>query len=234
MPVSPKKLAANRANSKKSTGPKTPSGKQKSSQNALRHGLRASNPVLAIESQDDFLALHQSFLDEFNPRTPLAHSLVEQLAALQWRLRRIDSLEAGLLDDCYPPGRANRPEFHTRAEVNAFQAQGLRDSKDAQKQFDSFSRHYSRLKRAFDRTLAQLLQLNKTNNLQQPVASFVEFPTADIAPPIERPKPLKLGPPMAEMESSRIYYVDEHGRNSLDRRYIVEDEPDLLSDDEAA
>ena len=39
MPASPEQLAANRANAKLSTGPKTAAGKKASSHNALRHGL---------------------------------------------------------------------------------------------------------------------------------------------------------------------------------------------------
>ena len=42
--ASDKQIAANRANSKKSTGPKTAAGKQKSSRNAYRHGLSRPEP----------------------------------------------------------------------------------------------------------------------------------------------------------------------------------------------
>jgi hypothetical protein len=42
--ASEKQIAANRANAKKSTGPRTGAGKQKSSRNAFRHGL--SGPLL--------------------------------------------------------------------------------------------------------------------------------------------------------------------------------------------
>jgi hypothetical protein len=39
-----KQIAANRANAKRSTGPKTAAGQQKSSRNAYRHGLSRSEP----------------------------------------------------------------------------------------------------------------------------------------------------------------------------------------------
>ncbi len=39
--ISPRKIAANRQNALKSTGPKTPQGKAYSRTNALKHGLFA-------------------------------------------------------------------------------------------------------------------------------------------------------------------------------------------------
>lgn len=46
MPVSEKRLAANRANALKSTGPRTPEGKARSARNSLRHGLYARKVAL--------------------------------------------------------------------------------------------------------------------------------------------------------------------------------------------
>src|SRR5690242_2394362 len=43
-PVSERRLAANRANAKRSTGPKTPAGKSHARLNAVKHGLRSSLP----------------------------------------------------------------------------------------------------------------------------------------------------------------------------------------------
>jgi hypothetical protein len=40
--VSARKLAANRQNAKKSTGPRTPRGKSQASRNAIRHGLKGA------------------------------------------------------------------------------------------------------------------------------------------------------------------------------------------------
>ena len=47
MPVSEARIAANRANAARSTGPKTAEGKEKSRANALKHGLTGSGVVLA-------------------------------------------------------------------------------------------------------------------------------------------------------------------------------------------
>jgi hypothetical protein len=40
-----KQVAANRANAARSTGPRTPAGREKSSRNAFRHGLSLSLPL---------------------------------------------------------------------------------------------------------------------------------------------------------------------------------------------
>jgi hypothetical protein len=44
-PVSPAKLAANRANAQHSTGPKTLEGKERSKQNSRKHGFFARQPL---------------------------------------------------------------------------------------------------------------------------------------------------------------------------------------------
>ena len=50
--TSARKVEANRANARRSTGPKTAAGRAKAAQNASRHGLRIpvlSNPILSAE-----------------------------------------------------------------------------------------------------------------------------------------------------------------------------------------
>src|SRR4051812_19919862 len=44
-PLSEKRLAANRANALRSTGPRTQRGKERARLNAVRHGLRAALPA---------------------------------------------------------------------------------------------------------------------------------------------------------------------------------------------
>ena len=91
-------IAANRSNAARSTGPRTPEGKARSSANALRHGLAGRFRVLDTESQADFdqlLALH---LDEFNPATPYELFLVEQIVQSQWLVARAQRLEIEMIE----------------------------------------------------------------------------------------------------------------------------------------
>jgi hypothetical protein len=50
-------INANRRNAKKSTGPRTSVGKERSSRNALQHGLLARESVLPDEDGEEFDAL---------------------------------------------------------------------------------------------------------------------------------------------------------------------------------
>ena len=49
-----KKIEANRRNALKSTGPRTPEGKERSRRNALRHGLTAETVIAALEDAEDY------------------------------------------------------------------------------------------------------------------------------------------------------------------------------------
>ena len=92
-----RRAAVNRANSAHSTGPRTESGKQRSSINALSHGLTARTTVLPSEDPDTYQRHIQQFLDEYKPATPTETQLVHEIADTAWRLNRIPFLEAELL-----------------------------------------------------------------------------------------------------------------------------------------
>jgi len=90
-PVSAAKLAANRANAQKSTGPKTPEGKARVRTNAIKHGLRAADVILPndpAESAEEFDDLRDSLIRDIQPANTLEHLLVDRLAVAHWRLRR--------------------------------------------------------------------------------------------------------------------------------------------------
>ena len=91
------RAAINRANSLHSTGPRTDPGKQRSSLNALRHGLTAASPVLPSEDRAAYESHRRQFFDKYQPATPTESQLVQELSDTSWRLNRIPLLEARLL-----------------------------------------------------------------------------------------------------------------------------------------
>ena len=99
MPKSIKpRVRANQQNAKKSTGPRTPEGKAKSSQNALRHGILAESVVIPnceqLESPEKFNALLSDLIEELNPVGTIEEMLVETVAVSYWRLSRALRYEA--------------------------------------------------------------------------------------------------------------------------------------------
>src|ERR1700691_5973257 len=97
------RTAINRPNSRHSTGPRTESGKQRSSLNALRHGLTAASAVLPSEDRAAYDAHRRGFFDEYQPATPTEIQLVQELVDTSWRLNRIPLLEADVLSRAANP-----------------------------------------------------------------------------------------------------------------------------------
>ena len=96
--VSQRQLEANRANAKRSTGPKSVSGKARSRLNAVAHGLTSRQLVVGAEKPEDFDALREALFADLEPSGALQCELVDEIARLTWRLRRIPVLEADLLN----------------------------------------------------------------------------------------------------------------------------------------
>jgi hypothetical protein len=134
------RAAINRANSEHSTGPRTGAGKQRSSLNALRHGLTARTAVLPSEDRTAFQQHCRQFVDEYQPATATETHLVQELADTSWRLRRIPLLEAHVLSE------ATRPEHHANPQptIQTLANLGL---------------HGARLSRQFHKTLDQLRKI---------------------------------------------------------------------------
>lgn len=93
--------------SEKSTGPKTPEGKENSSQNSTKHGLRAKKLViLPDESQEDYDGIEQGWRDEFEPEGYQEERLVNNLVFNDWLLmraqRRVMEVEAAIGEEGLP------------------------------------------------------------------------------------------------------------------------------------
>jgi len=77
----------------KSRGPRTPVGKLRSKYNATKHGIFSSVVLLESESQSEFDSLLEGLRRYFRPKGTLEEILVEKLATLIWRYRRLLTAE---------------------------------------------------------------------------------------------------------------------------------------------
>ena len=90
--VTPRMAKANRGNSQKSTGPRTPEGKQQVRYNAVKHGLYGQpSPELMLALGEDPLVyeqLREDHRQSFFPFTPVQNMLCDELALLRWERMR--------------------------------------------------------------------------------------------------------------------------------------------------
>jgi hypothetical protein len=137
----------------RSTGPRTAAGKQRSSLNALTHGLTSCSPVLAAEDPVAYQQHCRQFLDEYQPATPTESHLTQELADTAWRLNRIPALEAALLDRA-----ANPPTDQARIDF---------DIVDAHRALATLGLHYQRLSRQFQKTLDAIREIQSERRREQ-------------------------------------------------------------------
>ena len=126
----------NRANSQKSTGPRTEAGKSRSAMNALKHGLTAKAILLPTEDSEAYQRHIDSFMNEYKPANPGELTQVQFLAETSWLLARVGRLELALFS-----------EFDEHKTLDS-QMRALA----------TISIHRHRLSRDFDRTLKELKQ----------------------------------------------------------------------------
>ena len=93
-----RQIEANRRNARKSTGPVTEEGKQRSRCNAVRHGLTAETVIGALEDAEDYQAFEAAIIADYDAQSAVERELVLRLASLLWRLRRATTMETGLFE----------------------------------------------------------------------------------------------------------------------------------------
>ena len=97
MIVSEARLAANRLNARKSTGPTTDEGKERSRCNAVKHGLTGEGVALSTEDAAAVEARLAGYQASYRPATEAGQDLVRRAAMLSVRLERCAIREAAAI-----------------------------------------------------------------------------------------------------------------------------------------
>ena len=177
---SQRRLEANQANARLSTGPQTPEGKARSSQNARKHGLSAREVVIAPDEREDFEEFLEAYQTDLQPQGMTEQGLFNQLVLAAWNLQRISRLEAKWAEEDGDP-------LHTDYSELAIQR---------------LARYQTRAERTYFRCLRELrvLQTNRSLREAQPEASALP-PLASIAIWTKQTRP-PLAPVPPEYQST--------------------------------
>ena len=90
-------IDANRENATLSTGPKSAEGKKIVSGNRLSHGILSNKLLLENESPQEYQALLDDLLSQLKPVGALEQSLVEKIALILWRQKRLVRAETATI-----------------------------------------------------------------------------------------------------------------------------------------
>ena len=108
--TSERQRAANRRNAQLSTGPRTPEGRAISSRNSQQHGVLSQRVTTDVEENEIYERMLNSLMEEYGPRSETEILLVERLANLFWRERRLIQTERSQLslqqDDVFAAAKA--------------------------------------------------------------------------------------------------------------------------------
>jgi superfamily II helicase len=146
MSSSSARLAANAANAQRSTGPRTPQGQARSSQNARTHGLTARDLIVAPNESKEFEQLLNGYQTEVQPQGAIQQTLFDELVGAAWNLRRVRRMEVQLCSD-------------------------TADDEELQKKLDRLARHKTRIERTFHRSLKELKALQTNAVFQEALPS---------------------------------------------------------------
>ena len=97
MPTSQKKIASNRRNAERSTGPKTYNGKNISKYNGMVHGLTARTAVIPTEDPAEYDRLMANVAGTLRPRNAVEVMLISQACQANWAHTRSVKAETARL-----------------------------------------------------------------------------------------------------------------------------------------
>jgi hypothetical protein len=178
---STRQRAASRANSQKSTGPRTAEGKAVSKFNALKHAIFAVHQIMFDEKPEDLAELADEYHELYSPADSKQRFLVDTLVHNEWRLRRMRRVEAELWYRAYNACLVRNIETSlTCTSGDAFAT----DSST----FERLQRVVNSCERIYHRTLREL-DAARAHGLRTPQTDPEAAPASPQAPQAEQSKP---------------------------------------------
>src|ERR1700722_4499662 len=113
----------NKANAQKSTGPRTPPGKQRSSMNAVTHNLSGQNLILQPTEVEAYNRLATAMLIDLRPKTEPESQIALKIIDINFRLNRMTAVENNLFEFGLTQAETDCPQ-DDRIETMAAQTRG--------------------------------------------------------------------------------------------------------------
>ena len=222
-----KQQAASRANGAKSRGPKTEAGRQRSSQNAITHGLCSGLVVLTNESEEGYQNHRAAYIDRFQPADPVEVDLVDQMVSATWRLHRTWVVETTAIER---EMTRITPELEAKYEGLKQETRlcvAMQNLMEEPRFLANIGRHESRIARLYHRALQSLLKLRQSEKTPAGIGS----PNACLSPPSTQEDKISQNEPepavaKAETDTISSSFQPAH---APEQDKISQNEPEITS-----
>jgi hypothetical protein len=202
---SDRRAAANRANARKSTGPRTSEGKVRSAMNAVKTGCFARTPLLPGEEPGELEAYIAEIIEDLNPATAVERDLAERVAGLSWRRRRLWRAEEEIIAKEFGPPMDEEEAEDVEDELEEFYTDQHREDAELQAEIDAqvflaqqftgrepgplvrLADHERRLSGSIEASLRMLLKLQDRRTKRGEIDVPDQMPAAPIEPIEGRP-----------------------------------------------
>ena len=146
----------------RSGGPRTETGRAKSSANALRHGVLSEKiVVLERENEQDYYELKRTYYESLNPVGFLEAELVDEIVWAKWRQMRSIRCETATFDLTNNDHIEYWEEALPEADVDLRTARATKVLVGVSQVLQHLNRYETRFHRVYHRSLRVLLELQE-------------------------------------------------------------------------
>jgi hypothetical protein len=207
--ISARKLAANQANAKKSTGPRSEAGKKRSSQNSFKHGLYAAETVVSTEDPEVYYKFSLEWYRCYSPRDFEELSILSDMISTRWHFLRQCGIDTKIWQDkldvqarLRAQGNQLQPDPADPLACMAYAFYPSPSIMESNRQMKSFMRLWlgllDRLKKLHQRPDSEIVAPLPEELKQPPPPPSVTRRPPDRSAPPAPPKNPKTNPPAPE------------------------------------